>query len=307
MVHRILVTDGLAEQGLALLRQEAEVVQSAELNGLGSIDALLVRSRTAVTREVLAAAVPRLKVVGRAGAGVDNIDLPAAREHGVVVVNAPNANTTAVAELTMGLMLSLARQVPQATASLRAGEWRKADFSGIELHGKTLGLVGVGRVGSAVAALSAAMGMRVLGYDPLLPPDTLRQRGAEPAELEALLAGSDFVSLHVPLDRGTHQMINAQQLARIKPGAFLVNTARGNVVDEAALLQALESGRIAGVALDVFGREPPGPDPLLQHPAVVATPHIGAQTAEARQRVALDIATEVLAALRGEALRWQVA
>lgn len=306
MGYRIQVTDGLAEQGLALLRQEAEVVLSADLGSLESIDAILVRSRTKITREVLAAA-PQLKVVGRAGVGVDNIDLTAARERGVAVVNAPNANTTAVAELTMGLMLSLARQVPQATASLRAGEWRKAEFSGIELHGKTLGLIGVGRVGSAVATLGTALGMRVLGYDPLVPPEVLRQRGAEPAELEALLAESDFISLHVPLDQGTQQMINAEQLARIKPGAFLVNTARGRVVDEAALLQALQSGRIAGVGLDVFGREPPGPDPLLQHPGVVATPHIGAQTAEARRRVALDIASEVLAALRGEPLRWQVA
>lgn len=306
MGYRIQVTDGLAEQGLALLRQEAEVVLSADLGSLESTDAILVRSRTKITREVLAAA-PQLKVVGRAGVGVDNIDLTAARERGVAVVNAPNANTTAVAELTMGLMLSLARQVPQATASLRAGEWRKAEFSGIELHGKTLGLIGVGRVGSAVATLGTALGMRVLGYDPLVPPEVLRQRGAEPAELEALLAESDFISLHVPLDQGTQQMINAEQLARIKPGAFLVNTARGRVVDEAALLQALQSGRIAGVGLDVFGREPPGPDPLLQHPGVVATPHIGAQTAEARRRVALDIASEVLAALRGEPLRWQVA
>jgi len=307
MPHRILVTDGLAESGLALLRQEAEVIQSGDLDGLGSVDALVVRSRTAVSREVLTAASPRLRVVGRAGVGFDNIDLGAARELGVIVVNAPGAVTTAVAELTLALMLSLARRVHQAHASLQRGEWRKAELHGVQLQGKTLGVIGVGRVGSAVAGMASALGMRVLGCDAYLTEAALRGRGVEPVNLEALLAQSDFISLHVPLDDHTRVMIDATLLARVKPGAFLINTARGGVVDETALLQALESGRLAGAALDVFGREPPGQDPLLLHPAVVATPHIGAQTAEAQQQTALDIASEVLAALRGDPLRWRVA
>ena len=307
MSHRILVADGLAENGLALLRQQAEVIQSADLSDLGAVDALVVRSRTTVSPEVLAAAAPRLRVVGRAGVGVDNIDLQAARELGVTVVNAPVAMTAAVAELTLALMLSLARRVPQAHASLQRSEWRKAELYGVQLQGKTLGVIGVGRIGSAVAGLAAALGMRVLGHDPILAPATLRQRGVEPVDLEALLAQSDFISLHVPLDDQTRAMIDAARLARVKPGAFLINTARGGVVDESALLQALESGRLAGAALDVFGREPPGDDPLLRHPNVVATPHIAAQTVEAQQQTALDIASEVLAALRGDSLRWRVA
>ena len=307
MSHRILVADGLAENGLALLRQQAEVIQSADLSDLGAVDALVVRSRTTVSPEVLAAAAPRLRVVGRAGVGVDNIDLQAARELGVTVVNAPVAMTAAVAELTLALMLSLARRVPQAHASLQRSEWRKAELYGVQLQGKTLGVIGVGRIGSAVAGLAAALGMQVLGHDPILAPATLRQRGVEPVDLEALLAQSDFISLHVPLDDQTRAMIDAARLARVKPGAFLINTARGGVVDESALLQTLESGRLAGAALDVFGREPPGDDPLLRHPNVVATPHIAAQTVEAQQQTALDIASEVLAALRGDSLRWRVA
>jgi D-3-phosphoglycerate dehydrogenase len=225
----------------------------------------------------------------------------------VIVVNAPGAGTAAVAELTLALMLALARQIPLAHSSLLRGEWRKAELSGVQLQGKTLGVIGVGRVGSAVAGMATALGMRVLGYDPNLAEATLQERGVEPVDLEALLARSDFISLHVPLNEQTRGMIDAARLARSKPGAFLINTARGGVVDESALLQALESGRLAGAALDVFGREPPGQDPLLLHPAVVATPHIGAQTAEAQQQAALDIASEVLAALRGDPLRWRVA
>jgi D-3-phosphoglycerate dehydrogenase len=212
-----------------------------------------------------------------------------------------------VAELTLALMLALARQIPQAHTSLQRGEWRKAEFSGVQLQGKTLGVIGVGRVGSTVAGMATALGMRVLGYDPNRAEATLRERGAEPEDLEALLARSDFISLHVPLNEQTRGMVDAARLALSKPGAFLINTARGGVVDESALLQALESGRLAGAALDVFGREPPGRDPLLLHPAVVATPHLGAQTAEAQQQTALDIASEVLAALRGDPLRWRVA
>jgi D-3-phosphoglycerate dehydrogenase len=307
MSHRILITDGLAENGLALLGREAEVVQSAELNGLASFDALVVRGRTKVTQEVLASAAPRLRVVGRAGVGVDNIDLAAARQQGVIVVNAPGSTTTAVAELTLGLMLSLARRIPQAHASLQRGEWLKAKLHGTQLQGKLLGLIGVGRIGSAVAGLARAVGMRVLGYDPYLTEPTLRERGVEPVELEVLLAQADFISLHVPLNDQTRGMIDARRLALARPQAFLINTARGGLVEEAALLQALKSGRLAGAALDVFGQEPPGESPLLQHPAVVATPHIGAQTAESQQQAALDIAAEVLAALRGEPLRWRVA
>jgi len=301
-----VVADGMTDDALARLRQEAEVVE-AGLEAAGGADALIVRGRSRVTAEVLAAGRPKLRVVGRAGVGVDNIDLEAARRLGVVVVHAPLAATISVAEHTLALMLALVRHVPAADAGLRRGEWGKAALEGRELFGKTLGLVGFGRVGRAVGQRAAALGMRLLAFDPLLPADAVRQAGAQPVDLDGLLAESDVVSVHVPLEASTRHLLGAAELGRMRPGAYLIHTSRGGIVDEEALLHSLEAGRLAGAALDVFETEPPGSTRLIAHPAVVVTPHIAAQTAEAQARASADIAAEVLAALRGDPLRWRVA
>ena len=302
---RVLVSDRLAETGMTILQQEAEAVLD-DPGALGTVDAWIVRSRTRVDGASLTAAVPRLRVVGRAGVGVDNIDLEAARREKVVVVSAPEASTIAVAEHTLALMLALARQIPSGDAALRRGEWPKGRLEGTELYGKTLGLVGIGRIGRAVAERAAAMGMAVIAYDPYLAEETIRTSGARPAQLNELLDASDYVSLHLPLTDETRHMFGSEAMARMKPGARLICAARGGLIDEPALLTALEEQRLAGAALDVFQNEPPGENPLLRHPHVVATPHLGAQTAEAQARVSVDIASEVLAALRGDPLRWRV-
>jgi D-3-phosphoglycerate dehydrogenase len=237
---------------------------------------------------------------------VDNIDLEAARLRQVTVVNAPAATTLAVAEHTLALMLALARRLPQADAAMKAGRWMKNEIFGVELSGKSVGIIGMGSIGSLVAQRAAAFGMAVLGYDPLLSDEHIRQRGAVPVPLDELYARSDFVSLHVPLLPTTRGMITANTLEKMKPGVRLVCTARGGLIDEAALLAALESGQVAGAALDVFASEPPGLTSLVAHPNLIATPHISGQTSEAQMRAAVDIASEVIAALRGEPLRWKV-
>jgi D-3-phosphoglycerate dehydrogenase / 2-oxoglutarate reductase len=303
---RILIADKLEEEGLTIMRARAEVVEQDDPSQLAEFDALVVRGRTRVTAEVVGSGLPRLKVIGRAGVGVDNIDLEAARQNNVIVVNAPLAATTAVAEHALALMLSLARRIPQADRSMRQGDWRKQDFVGIELSGKTLGIIGVGRIGEALAARASALGVRPIGFDPLLSPDAVRQRGVEPTSFEELLRSSDFVSLHVPLTEDTRAMIGTSELELMRRGSHLICAARGGVVDESALLAALESGNLAGAALDVFEHEPPGVTPLIHHPNLISTPHIGAQTVEAQTRAASDIAEEVLAALAGSDLRWRV-
>ena len=307
MTHawRILVADGMTDDALARLRQEADVLE-AGLEAVSGVDALIVRGRSRVTADVLAAGQPRLHIVGRAGVGLDNIDLQAAARLGVVVVHAPLAATISVAEHTLALMLALARGIPAADAALRRGEWSKGEVEGGELFDKTLGLVGYGRIGRALGQRAAALGMHVLAFDPLLTPQAIRQSGAAPATLPELLKESDYISLHVPLDPATRGLIGMAELARVKPGARLVNTSRGGIVDESALLHALEAGRLAGAALDVFESEPPGLTPLVTHPAVIVTPHVAAQTVEAQSRASADIAVEVLAALRGDPLRWRV-
>jgi D-3-phosphoglycerate dehydrogenase len=308
---KILLTDGLPENGLAILRPLAQVddrngIDAQELLQVaGDYDAMIVRGRTQVSAQVFQAA-SRLKVVGRAGVGVDNIDLAAANAHQVTVVNAPTSTTLAVAELTVGLMFCLARHIPVADADMKKGQWTKKQLQGIELHSKTLGVVGMGNIGSEVAQRGTALGMQVLGYDPLLSPEEITQRGAQPVSLLDLYDRSDFISLHVPLTPETRDMIDAQALGRMRRGTHLICAARGGIIDETALLGSLESGQVSGAALDVFAQEPPGLSALVAHPNVIATPHIGAQTTEARARAAADIASEVLAALQGRALRWKV-
>jgi D-3-phosphoglycerate dehydrogenase len=310
--YKIMLTDGLEENGQNILRVAAQVDDrqgiSAEelLQAVGEYDALIVRGRTKLTPAVFAAG-EQLRVIGRAGVGVDNIDLAAARAHGVAVVNSPLATSLAVAELTLGLMLALARALPQADGGLKRGQWLKKSLMGVELHGKTLGVIGMGNIGRAVAQRASAFGMAILGYDPLIPADEIQRRGAQPASLPDLYGQADMITLHVPLTAETHGMIDRTALSAMQRGVRLICTARGGLIDESALLEALESGQVGGAALDVFAQEPPGASPLVTHPRVVATPHIGAQTEEAQTRAAEDIASEVLAALRGENLRWRVA
>ncbi|HVP21039.1 MAG TPA: hydroxyacid dehydrogenase [Anaerolineaceae bacterium] len=309
---KILLTDGLEESGQAILRTAGEVHDrngiSADdlLQVIGEYDAMIVRGRTKVTPAVFAAA-KKLKVVGRAGVGVDNIDLNAAREHKVTVVNSPLATSVAVAELTFGLMLAMVREIPRSDATMKAGKWIKKELEGTEVYGKTLGLIGVGRIGSQVAMRAAAFGMKVVGYDPELTAAEIAKRGAESVTLDELFRQADVISLHVPLINSTRSMLNADAFANMKRGVLIVCAARGGVIDEDALLAALNSGHVAGAALDVYATEPPGLTALVAHPKVICTPHIGAQTIESQGRAAIDISGEVLNALRGEALRWKVA
>lgn len=306
MPSRILVTDGLAREGVDILKSEAEVLETTLAEELGAVDAIIVRSRTHLERSDITRGVPRLKVIGRAGVGVDNIDLQAAQENQVVVVNAPEATTIAVAEHTLALMLALARQIPAADASMRSGAWEKTNFIGDELAGRSLGLIGLGRIGAAVADRARAFGMQVLAYDPYLEPEEVHSRGGEPCDLDALLRRADVISVHVPHSPATHHLLGPEQFARMRRGAWLISTARGEVVDEQALLGALGNGQVDRAALDVFSKEPPAGSPLLTQARTILTPHIAGQTREAQARVAQDVASEVLAALRGGDLRWRV-
>ncbi len=309
---KILLTDGLEESGQTILRASAEVTDrngiSAEelLQAVGDFDGLIVRGRTKVTAAVLDAG-KKLKVVGRSGVGVDNIDLAAARQRQITVVNAPLGLTIAVAELTLGLMLSMAREIPRADGGMKNGKWLKKELEGTEIYGKTLGVVGVGRIGSAIAQRAEACGMKVIGYDALLTVDEVQQRGVEPVTLDELYARADIITIHTPLTNETRGMFGAAAFEKMKTGVRIVCAARGGVIDEASLLAALNSGKVAFAGLDVFAAEPPGSSELTSHPHVICTPHIGAQTLEAQSRAAYDISTEVLAALRGEPLRWKVA
>ncbi len=296
----VLVTDPLDEEGLGVLaaepRFEVRVRAGAKgddlLREMSEAHALLVRSGTRVTAEVLAAA-PRLKLVGRAGTGVDNIDVAAATRRGVAVMNTPGGNSIAAAEHTWALMLALFRNVPAAARDLAGGNWNRKKYMGRELQGKVLGVVGFGRIGREVAARARAFGMGVLVADPFVTASVAREHDARLVELPGLLAAADVVSLHVTLTPETRHLIDASALAAMKPGAVIVNCARGGLVDEDALLAALESGRLGGAALDVFETEPPPPGPLLAHPRVVATPHLGASTQEAQRNVALEIVEQV--------------
>src|SRR5690242_8929221 len=277
----VLVADPLAEEGLALLRASCTVVTrgSAPIDtltdALATAEALVVRSETRVTDELLARA-PRLRVIGRAGAGVDTIDVQAATARGIVVVNAPGGNAVAAAEHTLALMFSLARHVPLADRLMKDGQWKRSQLVGTELTGKTLGLVGLGRVGSEVARRALGLEMRVLVYDPYVPDEHIRTLGCEPSGLDPLLERANYVSLHVPLTDATRGVIDAARLAKMQPGACLVNCARGELVDQEALLAALDAGTIGAAAIDVYPEEPVSPDnPLPRHPKVIATPHLG--------------------------------
>ncbi len=303
---RILVSDLIAEEGLAVLfASGAQVDYSPNLarteliERIPHYDALMVRSQTRVDAELIRAGI-RLKVIGRAGVGVDNIDVATATERGIVVVNSPEGNTIAAAELAFAHLLALARKIPQADRSVRAGEWKRTQFIGVELSRKTLGIIGIGKIGREVARRARAFGMRVLAYDPHVPAPHIQQLGAEPADFETLLRQSDFISLHAPLTAETRHLLNRQTLALTKPGVRIVNCARGELIDLEAVAELIDSGHIAGVALDVFPQEPPPPDlRVLHQPQNVLTPHLGASTEEAQVKVAIDVAEQIIAVLRG--------
>ncbi len=299
----VLVADAIAPAGVDRLEQSARVLYQPDISPealkktIARCDALIVRSRTRVTADLIFAA-PKLRVIGRAGVGLDTIDTDAARSRGIPVVNTPLASTVAVAELTLGLMLALARRIPEADAGMKRGEWLKRYLMGGELSGKTLGIIGLGRIGMAVAQRAAAFGMRLIAFDPYLSARQIEERGAEAVNLARLLQESDYVSLHVPLTDDTYGLLGAPQLAQMKTGANLVCCARGKIIREDALADALDAGKLAGAALDVFAVEPPGYSRLAQHPKVIATPHIGAMTREAQEKAALEIVEQVLAVLK---------
>jgi D-3-phosphoglycerate dehydrogenase len=303
---RVLVTEPLSEAGLQALRKDFQVDVRLDLasGDLGSeiapYDALVVRSQTQVTADVIAAA-QNLKVIARAGIGLDNVDVEAATRRGVMVVNAPQSNIVSAAEHTIALLLAQARNVPQANSELKAGRWDRSEYQGVELQGKTLGLLGLGRVGALVAQRGAAFGMRVIAFDPYVPKERAKEMGIElMPTLEALLVQADFISIHLPRTSDTEGLIGERELALVKEGARLVNTARGGIVDEEALAKALEDGRLAGAALDVFETEPTTESPLFAFEQVVVTPHLGAATAEAQDKAGASVAEMVRLALSGE-------
>ena len=293
---KIIVADKISERGTALLRDagwEIKTPSAADLpSEIADADALIVRSATKVTPTLLEKA-KKLRAVGRAGVGVDNVDMDAATRHGVLVMNTPGGNAVSVAEHTFALMLSLARAVPQANASTQAGKWEKSAFSGTELRGKTLGLVGLGRVGMEVARRASAMEMKVLAYDPFVTPAAAREAEVELLPLDQVLACADFLSLHCSLSDATQKLINADAIAKMKKGVRVINCARGELIDESAFAEALKSGQIAGAALDTFAQEPPKNSPLIGLPNVIATPHIAGSTAEAQEEVGTAIAQQV--------------
>jgi D-3-phosphoglycerate dehydrogenase len=308
---RVLVAEPLASEGVELLRAHHEVDERPGLSRdelcaiIADYDALVVRSQVQVDAALIAAGT-RLVVVGRAGVGVDNVDLDAATRAGITVVNAPTGNTIAAAEHTLALLFGLARRIAPADASVRRGEWKRSQFTGLELRGRTLGIVGLGKIGMAIADRARALEMPVLGVDPYVTAEQATNHGVELVDLDALLAGSDIVTVHVPLTRSTRGLIGRQAIERMKRGALVLNVARGGIVDEAAVAEALADGRLGGGAIDVFEREPPTGSPLLDAPNTLLTPHLGASTAEAQVLVAKEVAAQVLDVLDGRSARYAV-
>ena len=292
---KVIVADKISERGVELLKKSSlnTVVTTKETIGaeLADADALIVRSATRVTKDLLEKA-PKLRAVGRAGVGVDNIDLPEATKRGVLVMSTPGGNAVSVAEHTFALMLALARQVPKVDAGLREGRWEKSS-SGTELRGKTLGLIGLGRIGGEVARRAEAFDMRIIAYDPYISESAAKELQVELVNLDRLLSESDFISLHTALSPATQNMINAKSIAKMKKSARIVNAARGELIDEAALAEALKGGRLAGAALDVFVEEPPKNSPLIGLPNVIGTPHIAGSTAEAQEEVGTQVAAQI--------------
>ncbi len=308
---RILIADSLSQEGVDMLSAEHEVVVKTGLSEdeliaeLADVEALLVRSQTQVTARVIEGA-PNLEVIGRAGVGVDNIDIKAATQRGVIVVNAPLANTLSTAEHAFGLMLAVARNIPQGHASLRGGAWDRSKYSGTELAGQTLGVIGLGRIGAEVSRRARAFEMRVVAYDPFVTNDRASQLGVERMELNELLAESDFITLHTALHDATRGMIGPDQFARMKPTAKIINAARGALINEQALYDAVDSGQIAGAAIDAFTEEPAVGNIVTTHDRIIVTPHLAASTSQAQTRAATQTAEQILDILAGRSARFAV-
>ena len=306
---KVLISDKLGEAGVKLLREEDGIdvdvrtgLQSEELKSIiGNYDALIIRSATKVTSEILEAA-SKLKVIGRAGIGVDNIDVPSATKHGVVVMNTPGGNVITTAEHAIAMMMALTRNIPQATASLKAGRWDKKLFQGKEIFNKTLGVIGFGKIGSIVALRGRGLKMRVIVHDPIVNPEKIEKRGFKCVSMEELLQTSDYITVHVPKSKKTIGLLNKQAFEQMKDGVMVINCARGGIVNQDDLYQAITSGKVAGAALDVFETEPPGDLPLLQLDNVIGTPHLGASTSEAQTKVAVAVAKQIIAFLKNNTI-----
>ncbi|MDO8490894.1 MAG: phosphoglycerate dehydrogenase, partial [Dehalococcoidia bacterium] len=308
---KILVADPIAEDGIQALKKCFEVdvkiglAPQALLDVIGDYEALVVRSETKVTSAVIERGC-KLQVIGRAGVGVDNIDIDAATRCGIIVVNAPAANTTSTAEHTIAMMMALARHIPQAHAALKAGQWQRQKFVGTEIRGKILGVVGLGKVGTEVARRARGLEMKVMAFDPFVSTEYARNLGIELVPLERIFKDSDFITVHTPLTADTKGIIGAKEIAMMKPSVKLINVARGGIIDEAVLYQALEQGKVAGAAIDVFSKEPAQDNILVKSDKVIVTPHLGASTNEAQSNVALDVAEQIIAALQGQPTRYAV-
>jgi len=294
----MLVANGFSvEKDIKLAKQPQEQL----IKRLQDVDILIVRSATKVTSAVIEGS-PRLKLIGRAGTGTDNIDTDAATRHGILVMNTPGGNTLSAAEHTCALISSLARSIPNAVTSLKSGAWQRSTFMGEELNGKTLAIIGLGRIGREVAHRMRSFNMKTIGYDPLITAEQSLTFGVEFFELEDIWPLADYITVHVPLMQGTHHLINSEVLSLCKRGVKLINVARGGIIDETALLDALNSGQCGGVALDVFEEEPPVDLKLIQHPSVICTPHLGANTREAQKRVAIELAQQIIDFKQGHSL-----
>ena len=311
MAMKVLVADHLSEEGVEVLRRYAEVdvktgMKPEELAAIiGDYEALLVRSQTKVTAEVIKAG-KKLVVIGRAGVGVDNIDVEEATRRGIPVVNAPTGNTVSAAEHTIALILALARNIPQANVSLKGGAWKRNEFMGIEVRGKTIGIVGLGNVGSEVARRACGLDMKVIAYDPFISEDYATKLNVELAPFERILKESDFITLHIPLTKSTKGLIGARELAMVKPSARIINTARGGLIDDEALVNAIKEKRLAGAAVDVFPVEPITKSILFEYDNIIVTPHLGASTAEAQVTATMDVVTQVIDIFKGQPARYCV-
>ncbi|HEX2953845.1 MAG TPA: phosphoglycerate dehydrogenase [Bacillota bacterium] len=306
---KVLVLDGVSEKAIAILREngiQADVSPTLPLDELiakiPEYEGMIVRSQTKVTKEVIEAG-SNLKIIGRAGVGVDNVDKDAATQRGIIVMNAPDGNTISTAEHTIAMILSLSRNIPQAYASLKAGQWDRKSFVGVEVNNKVLGIIGMGRIGTEVAKRMMAMGMSILAYDPFLTEERAEKLGVKLATIDEIVTNSDYITVHTPLNAETKNLLNADAFAKMKKGVRVINCARGGIIDENALADAIEAGKVAGAAVDVYPEEPPTNRRLIDLPQVVATPHLGASTKEAQVNVAIDVAIEMSKALKGEAFK----
>jgi len=300
---KVLIADSMEKEGVDIFKNAGfEVKETGKLSSeqlceiIGEYDAVIVRSATKITREVIEKGT-NLKIIGRAGVGMDNIDIEAASHSGIIVMNAPEGNTLSVAEHTIGMLLALARNIPNANQSLKGGQWEKKKFMGAEVYNKTLGIIGLGRIGRCVAKIASSFGMKVLGYDPYIDKESLEETGITIVNLPGLLKQSDFITLHIPLNESTYHLIGEKEFEMMKEGVCLINCSRGGIIDEEVLARYIQKGKVKGAAIDVFEKEPPDPDnPLLKLEQVIVTPHLGASTKEAQINVAQQLASQIVMA-----------